>query len=314
MKALALTSSVLFVVCACSSEVAGDSPSSLPATGTTTPAPAEPDTPMPAPPPSSTSSSETSAPSGPLDLPWTGIYASTDRSLYHFDPKAKTLRKLGDFKIWDVALQAFTGLTGVRNIAMDRNAGMIYALRARGTETVVVECNRVSTECVDWRPRPSGERLDGLTFVHDPTDTSKDVLLSTRRGELVRVSTYDAAVAPIGSLGLPADRRIDEMAELPVGATFALDAGQAGDQRLVRIDPVTGALQAVVGNVGARHVAGLASWGAVLYGFTEDRHVVVVDTLTATLTDVVTAAQSDAAFTGATVMSAATQAAVAATR
>lgn len=180
--------------------------------------------------------------------------------LYLLDPVAQTFATIGP-------LQGSGGF--VTDLAVDR-AGLLFATTTSGlfqVDTGTAACTKIGS---------SGTYPNSLSFVPKGTlDPDEDALVGYQGPAYLRIDpvTGDmkilANISPYTSSG--------DLVALPDGRAYLTAQGAGCDDCLLQIDPASGAVLSVIGDIGYSGVWGLAYWGGTTYGFTSGGAVLIID-------------------------------------
>ena len=137
-----------------------------------------------------------------------------------------------------------------------------------------------------------------------------EALVGYADDKYVRVDPTTGALTQIGLLNNAASGGVTwissgDVVSIQNGGTYltvkAQGAGAStGGDRIVQVDPKTGALMRVIGPTGSPDVLGLGYWGGIAYGFTLAGTLIQIDLMTGAGTPIpIPGAPSDLAFYGA---------------
>lgn len=208
-----------------------------------------------------TSSSTTTTPPPPPPPP--AVYAASGDVLYLLDPDLQTFATIGPF----AGCGSF-----VVDLAVDR-AGGLFA-------TTTQNLFRVDPKTANCKPLGQGGSYpNSLSFVPAGTlDPVQDTLVGVNGSEYIRIDQITGTTEHVGWVS-PYSSSGDLVA-LPDGRAFLTAKGPSCDDCLVQIDPKTGGVLSVVGDIGYSDVWGLAYWGGRTYGFTSGGAMVLIDLAT----------------------------------
>jgi hypothetical protein len=221
------------------------------------------------------------------------VYAHTADTLYLYDPLIKTLTKIGPFTGVDPGDRML-------DIALDRDSVM-YGTSDEG----LVKIDPTTAACVYIKKDASINYPNALTFVPKGTlDPTKDALVGFTQGvgtagatKYVRIDTSTGEVsAPLGDLnkdGAPinwkssgdiiAMSRNGNRAFVTV-KMFNPDGGTVdgdpGTDSLAEIDPKTGTIIDLIGDIGQPDFYGLGQWAGTAYGFNFEGNIVEINMVT----------------------------------
>ena len=198
-----------------------------------------------------------------------GLYAQTSTHLYRLDPVKKAFVLIGKFN--------FDKLGGsVTDIALD-DGDSLYAV----TFNNVFSCSHVTAKCKWLAKLPTS--FNGLTFVPKGTvEPNKDALIGIGNDgswNHIVIKGNTATVKKLGSYGSGYTSSGDAFSVKGVG-TFATVVKGAGGDKLIEVDPKTGKLIKLVGNIGASSLWGFAWSNSVFYGFSSNGKVYRIDEAT----------------------------------
>ncbi len=196
------------------------------------------------------------------------VFAHTSSQLYKLEKNAFAL--VGNF--------AFTKNAGqVTDIALDDD-GNLFAV----TFNDVFACDKAIAKCTWLASLP--QSFNGLTFVpKDVVLPGKPALIGVANsGEwnLIEVNGNTAKVTKLGAYGGFTSSG-DAFSVAKVGTYATVKAGVlAFSDKLVQVDPATGAVLKTVGDTGVSDLWGVAWSAGVLYGFASSGKVYALDIAT----------------------------------
>jgi hypothetical protein len=153
--------------------------------------------------------------------------------------------------------------------------------------------------------------VTSLTYVPEGTLVANaEALVGYADDKYVRVDPATGALTQIGLLNNAASGGITwvssgDVVSIKDGGTYLTVKDEAaltspGGDRIVQVDPKTGALVRVIGATGSTDVLGLGYWGGIAYGFTLAGALIQIDLTTGAGTPIaIPGAPSDLAFYGA---------------
>jgi hypothetical protein len=207
---------------------------------------------------------------GPVDAgpdalppPTVAVYVNSGAALFAIDPVAQTFSEVGNFK----------GCDHVVDIAVD-SAGQIFGTTTTGLfriDAYDATCTPVGT---------SAQYPNSLAFTPAGTlDPYKEVLVGYLDTTYVRIDTDTGAVSAVGALngGFTSS---GDLIVLQYGLAYLTGKGQGCDDCLLQVNPTSGGLVQLLGDVGVGDVYGLAYKYGALYGFTKAGAVLLLDTTT----------------------------------
>lgn len=209
------------------------------------------------------------------------VYAHTAKSLYLFDPLAKTLTKRGDFTC--------IGSSSMIDIAVNAE-GEVYGT----TFTSFVKINPEDATCTIIRDELSFP--NSLGFVPKGTiDDNVEALVGYMPGEFsgstdyVRVDLTTGITSKIGSLNRPgapvmfkssgdiiAMSRNGNRAFLTITRLFAPETGTNNDF-LAEINPKTGEIEATFGEMAFNRLYGFGQWAGTGWAFSETGDIIQIN-------------------------------------
>ncbi len=214
--------------------------------------------------PEDTGSDALSGDAKPPALGLGAIFAHSSTELYKLDKNIFT--KIGTF--------SFDKNFGeVTDIALD-DGGALYAVSFND----VFSCDKTSAKCLWLATLP--QSFNGLTFVgKDTAKTGVPALIGIANSgdwNLIEVAGGKAKVSKLGSYGGYSSSG-DAFSVDGIGTYATVKAGMFGSDKLVQVDPSTGAVLKVVGDTGVSDLWGVAWSGGVLYGFASNGGVYSLD-------------------------------------
>lgn len=169
------------------------------------------------------------------------------------------------------------GISGYFDVAVDRNNAVVFASKAS-----IFGLNPVNGQCSNAVTISNDGDCNGLAFMPDPNDRSKEVLFAACGGSLFRLNRSTGQRTNVGAFGGGYSVSGD-IAWLPGKGLYGTFTTGSGDDVLARIDPLTGTIDGAVG-LGTDKVSGLARRGKKLLGFGNQK-ILEVDPDTGTVTD-----------------------------
>ncbi len=206
-------------------------------------------------------------PTPPEDTPATvdmsRVFAHSGAMLYRLD--AATLDALPIGPMTGLGTQSLTDL------AIDKDDGMVgvtlerlYAIDSTtGTATLIRDLSMAV------------RGLTSLSYVPDPADDTKDILVSAAsNGDVFQIDVSTGNATKIGSFGTFNGDRVVSSGDLigvrGFGIYATVDVGDRGSDYLARIDPTDGWKATPIGaGTSHDHIFGLGFWGGKIYGFVD---------------------------------------------
>lgn len=224
------------------------------------------------------------------------VYAHTASSLYLFEPIGKKLSKVGDFKCLDPGNPdgGAPRADRVLDIALDRD-GVMYGTSDHGFLSI----NATNASCRYVKKDLSAGYPNSLSFVPLGTvDTTKETLVGyqfdpdrvnhpSEATQYVRIDVTDGTITKVGTLNAPnapdkykssgdmiALIRNGNRAYLTVKKILPLDAGiQSVNDYLAEVDPKTGMIKTILGDIKKSNLWGFGFWAGTGYGFDENGEI-----------------------------------------
>lgn len=243
----------------------------------------------------------TTVPTEPADKPLPDggkppgrIYAHTAKTLYLFDPLVQTLKKVADFDGLD---QSQPSDERMLDIALDSDSAM-YGTTDYGFVRIdpsTAKVTYIKKNAVSFR------FPNALSFVPMGTvDPTKEALVGYLQKEgtfgpttYVRVDTTTGAVTEIGDLN-PTGATLTWRSAGDIISTFRggnkayltvqlfnVDGGAVtadpGTDSLAEVDPKTGKIIKIIGDIGQPNFYGLGQWAGTSYGFNAGGNIVQIN-------------------------------------
>jgi hypothetical protein len=178
------------------------------------------------------------------------VFAHSESTLYRLDPDTKAASYVADFD----------GCSSVIDIAIDKD-GVMFGTTFDGLWRIdpkTAKCSQVA----------SGDYPNSLSFVPKGTlDPAKEALVGYVGADYVRIDEVTGAVTTVGSLGTSKYQSSGDIVSVIGGGTYLTIKGNDCADCIVEVDPTTGAMKSMIGNLDHGSVFGLAFWGGVAYGF-----------------------------------------------
>jgi hypothetical protein len=203
-------------------------------------------------------------------VPTTGgaevVYGHSASTLYSIDPTTLAVTKIADFgwpgfgdAMTDIALDKVGNMTGI-------SESTIYSVSA-----TTGACKKLS----DF----SGDGFNGLSFISaDQTTSGAEILVGANQdGDVVQIDPSTGTQTTIGNYGGGWVSSGDLVSV--EGATYATVTNGSGNDRLAKVDPMTGEAT-IIGTTSVSSIYGLAYWKQKLYGFTDQDGMVTIDVTT----------------------------------
>jgi hypothetical protein len=234
------------------------------------------------------------------------VYAHSDSTLWLLEPISKQVTMVGPFdcvgatvgSMVDIAIDRAGKMTGSAAISFNNALG-----------GALVSIDPTNAHCSVLTR--GADLVTSLTYVPEGTlDVSAEALVGYADDKYVRVDPTTGALTQIGLLNDAASGGVTwissgDVVSIKDGGTYLTVKGQGGTpatggDRIVEVDPKTGALKRVIGATGSDDVLGLGYWGGIAYGFTLAGTLIQIDLTTGAGTPLaIPGAPSDLAFYGA---------------
>ena len=234
------------------------------------------------------------------------VYAHSDTTLWLLEPISKQVTMVGTFDC------VGTTVSSMVDIAIDRTGKMTgsAAISFNGAlGGALVSIDPTSAHCTVLTRGP--DLVTSLTYVPEGTLVANaEALVGYADDKYVRVDPATGAVTQIGLLNNAASGGVTwvssgDVVSIKDGGTYLTVKDQSvltspGGDRIVQVDPKTGALMRVIGATGSDQVLGLGYWGGIAYGFTLEGALIQIDLTTGAGTPIaIPGAPSNLAFYGA---------------
>jgi len=286
--------------------VTGDAPAEQPSNdgGSDAPAPTDASGDRPADTSAADRSPMDSMPSEPTPPAPGKVYAHSADTLYLLEPISKQVTMVGTFNncpgsMVDIAIDKNGKMTGAAAISFNGALG-----------GAMVTVNPANAQCEVLSRGPN--LLTSLSYVPEGTLLANaEALVGYAEDRYVRVDPSTGAVTDIGVLNNAASGGVrwissGDVVSIKDGGTYltvkaeGAGPGTPGGDRIVEVDPKTGALKRIIGATGMDDVLGLGYWGGVAYGFTIAGKLIQINLTTGAATNIpIPAAPSDLSFLGA---------------
>ena len=230
------------------------------------------------------------------------VYAHSADTLYLLEPISKVVTTVGAFdctaSMVDIAVDRAGKMTGSAGISFNN---------ALGGALVTVDPTNAHCQVLNRGPN----LVTSLTYVPEGTLLpTAEALVGYADDRYVRVDPATGTLTDIGLLNNAASGGImwvssGDVVSIKDGGTYLTvkaatgNPGPGGD-RIVEVDPKTGALKRIIGATGMVDVLGLGYWGGIAYGFTIAGSLIQIDLTTGAGTVIpIPDAAPDLSFLGA---------------
>lgn len=216
-------------------------------------------------------------PEGPTLTTARLVYAHTRDELFSMDPDT--------YEISSVGLFSFDRAPGlITDIAIDRR-GVLYAISFND----VFVCDPETAACIHLGALPSS--FNGLTLVPAGTLAEDDDVLVgiAQDGSWYAIDILGgvAQLSLVGAYGGDYSSSGDAFSILGVGTFASVDAAGDGD-RIIEVEPTTGAAVQEVAALDVERLYGLAGWTDRVFGFDESGGVFEIDLIDGDVVQVAT--------------------------
>ena len=233
------------------------------------------------------------------------VHAHSDSTLWLLAPISKAVTMVGAFDC------VGTTVSSMVDIAIDRAGKMTgcAAISFQGAlGGALVSIDPTNAHCTVLTRGPN--LVTSLTYVPEGALVANaEALVGYADDRYVRVDPTTGAVTDIGLLNNAASGGVrwvssGDVVSIKDGGTYltvkAESGNASGGDRIVEVDPKTGALKRIIGPTGMDDVLGLGYWGGIAYGFTLAGKLIQIDLMTGAGTPLpIPGATADLAFFGA---------------
>ena len=233
------------------------------------------------------------------------VYAHSDSTLWLLEPISKAVTMVGAFDC------VGTTVNSMVDIAIDRAGKMTgcAAISFQGAlGGALVSIDPTNAHCTVLTRGPN--LVTSLTYVPEGTLVANaEALVGYADDRYVRVDPTTGAVTDIGLLNNAVSGGVrwlssGDVVSIKDGGTYLTVTAESGNptggDRIVEVDPKTGALKRIIGPTGMDEVLGLGYWGGIAYGFTLAGKLIQIDLTTGAGTPIpIPGAAADLAFYGA---------------
>src|SRR5262252_1801681 len=231
------------------------------------------------------------------------VYAHSADTLYLLEPISKQVTMVGMFdctgSMVDIAVDRTGRMTGSAGISFNNALG-----------GALVSVDATNAHCTVLTR--GADLVTSLTYVPEGTLVANaEALVGYADDKYVSVGPATGALTQIGLLNDAASGGVTwfssgDVVSIENGGTYLTVKAQSGNpgggsgDRIVEVDPKTGALKRVIGATGSNDVLGLGYWGGIAYGFTLAGTLIQIDLMTGAGTPIsIPNAPADLAFYGA---------------
>ncbi|MCA9671438.1 MAG: hypothetical protein KC503_37835 [Myxococcales bacterium] len=199
------------------------------------------------------------------------VYAHSASELFEVNPDTLQVRSIGLFK-WPTLIP-----DQMTDIAIDRKGKMIGISFDR-----VYRVDPKTAACTELGQLD--RQFNGLSFVASAANDSAEVLVaSAQDGSLYRVNPDTGQSVIIGNYGGGLGSSGDIVSVRNFGTVATVTRPGSVTDWLANINPDTG-VATLIGDTGVSDIWGLGFWKNKVYGFTEGRQFVLIDTTTGAAT------------------------------
>jgi len=236
------------------------------------------------------------------------VYAHSDSTLWLLEPISKQVTMVGAFDC--VSSGAVSSMV---DIAVDRTGKMTGSAAISFNNALggaLVSIDPTNAHCTVLTR--GADLVTSLTYVPEGTLVANaEALVGYADDKYVSVGPATGALTQIGLLNDAASGGVTwfssgDVVSIENGGTYLTVKAQSGNpgggsgDRIVEVDPKTGALKRVIGATGSNDVLGLGYWGGIAYGFTLAGTLIQIDLMTGAGTPIsIPNAPADLAFYGA---------------
>jgi len=234
------------------------------------------------------------------------VYAHSDTTLWLLEPISKQVTMVGMFDCVGTTVNSMVDIAIDRTGRMTGSAAISFNNALGGA---LVSIDSTNAHCTKLTSGP--DLVTSLTYVPEGTLVANaEALVGYADDKYVRIDPTTGATTQIGLLNNAASGGVTwyssgDVVSIQNGGTYlTVKAGigtvPAGGDRIVEVDPKTGALKRIIGPTGSNDVLGLGYWGGIAYGFTLEGRLIQIDLMTGAGTPIpIPGAPSDLAFYGA---------------
>ena len=204
-----------------------------------------------------------------------------------------------------------TAVASMVDIAIDRAGKMTGSAAISFNNALggaLVSIDPTNAHCTVLTRGP--DLVTSLTYVPEGTLVANaEALVGYADDRYVRVDPATGQLTEIGLLNNAASGGVrwlssGDVVSIKDGGTYLTvkpeSGAMAGGDRIVEVDPKTGALKRIIGATGRDDVLGLGYWGGIAYGFTLAGSLIQIDLMTGAGTVIpIPGAPADLAFYGA---------------
>jgi hypothetical protein len=210
------------------------------------------------------------------------VYAHSADTLYLLEPISKVVTTVGVFdctgSMVDIAVDRAGKMTGSTGISFNGALG-----------GALLTVDPTNAHCTVLNRGPN--LVTSLTYVPEGTLLpTAEALVGYADDRYVRVDPATGTLTDIGLLNNAASGGVmwvssGDVVSIKDGGTYLTvkaatgNPGPGGD-RIVEVDPKTGALKRIIGATGMVDVLGLGYWGGIAYGFTIAGKLIQIDLTT----------------------------------
>ena len=233
------------------------------------------------------------------------VYAHSDTTLWLLEPISKQVTMVGLFDCVGTTVKSMVDIAIDRAGKMTGSAAIVFNDALGGA---LVSIDPTSAHCTVLTQGPN--LVTSLTYVPEGTLVANaEALVGYTDDRYVRVDPATGQLTDIGLLNNAASGGVrwlssGDVVSIKDGGTYLTvtpeSGAMAGGDRIVEVDPKTGALKRIIGATGMNAVLGLGYWGGIAYGFTLAGSLIQIDLMTGAGTVIpIPGAPADLAFYGA---------------
>ncbi len=188
------------------------------------------------------------------------VFAHSATELYRINPNDLSINLVGTFTFDQ-------NDANITDIAIDKDGNMVgisvQQLYAIDLETAA------ATYIADL-----DNAFNGLTYL--PTDGQETLVGVAFDGSVYRIDPITGASTLVGDYGGDLESSGDLVAVKNFGIVATVEVPEGGNDRLARLDPLTFEAT-IIGDTGFSRLFGIGFWEDKVYGFSENRHFVLID-------------------------------------